>query len=183
MYEQAQNLKKNSISVFKSNEPIYNEKYFRFPLNSITSLTYCLPIYQIWCKEKYLYTDIYGLYILSVLTCSSFLWWALSYRWIQILDLYAVIATKTWMLSNITQQPIINLFPLYFLFNQNNNTTRYTAIMLTTLILYFGRSSYGNNIFMLSILGKLSDTYGKNEYGTAVFHVLSAISIFQYFSY
>lgn len=178
-----QNLKQNSISVFKSNEPIYNENYFRYPLNSLTSLTYCLPIYQILCKEKYLYTDIYGLFLLTLLTCASFLWWALSYRWIQVWDLYAVIATKTWILSNILEYPLLNLFPLYFLYYQNNYITKYTAIILTLMILYFGKSSYGNNIFMLSILGKLSDTYGKNEYGTAVFHVLSAISIFQYFSY
>ena len=173
--------KQKNNSVFKSNEPIYNEKYFRYPLNSISSLSYCAPIYQIYWKDVYLYTDIYGLFLLTLLTCASLLWWALSYRWIQILDLYAVIATKTWMLSNILQQPIINLCPLYFLFNQNNITTKYTAMILTTLILYFGRYSYGNNIFMLSIVSKLSDTYCGNRYGTAVFHILSAISIYMFF--
>mgnify|MGYP001311184349 CR=1 FL=1 len=166
-------------SIFKSHEKLFNYKYLNYPLNSISSLFYILPIQKIYSHNEYSYNNLYGLLILGLLTISSFFWWASSLKWIQYWDLFAVLSVKIWILSNILDEYKLNIFSLIFIYNPKKSLIKYSAIILTILILYFGRNSNGSKLFTISILGKLSDTYFKYEYGTTIFHILSAIAIYQ----
>lgn len=166
--------------VFESNEPIYNKLYLRYPLNAITSIFYWLPLIYIPFNNQ-IDTNLLGIIILFCLAPISFIWWSTSKRYIKYIDNALVLSTKLWLISVITNHPEINvIIPLFFNIN-NDKIIKNLAFTGSCALLFYNPHVYSRGLFIISIIGKLSDSYLGNIYGTSIFHVFSGFAITVYF--
>lgn len=157
-------------SLYKTHEKKFN-KHMIYPMNSLSSLFYLIPFFIV---ESY-----FGKFILMGLTISSTLWWAKQTKFSHYFDLLFLASTLIWSLSVITYNNKLNYFiiPMIFLKNKNN-FYKNIIIVIFMLFLIISETNYkARTIFILSIVSKFSDTYCGNKYGTALFHILSSISI------
>lgn len=160
-----------SHSLYKSHEMIYHKDYLRYPMNSLSSLFYIIPLFNP-------IITIYGSLLLIGLTVSSTIWWATSTKTSQYFDLLFLSGTQVWILSKSIQNDYLNfaMIPMVFI---RDNTIKNLFIVNNSLFLIVSSTNYTSRIlFIASLLFKFSDTYGKCPFGTAVFHLLSSLSIY-----
>lgn len=157
-------------SLYKTHEKIYHSE-FLYPMNSLSSLFYLIPIFFIH--------DYFGKFILLGLTISSTLWWAKQTKMSHYFDLLFLSSTLIWSLAFITKNNLFNYFiiPIIFIQNKNNFYKNIIIVCVMLALLVSNTNTLSRTIFILSLVSKISDTYLGNEYGTAIFHILSSISI------
>ena len=157
-------------SLYKTHEKIYHNELL-YPMNSLSSLFYLIPIFFI--------DDYFGKFILLGLTISSTLWWAKQTKMSHYFDLLFLSSTLIWSLSFITKNNLFNYFiiPIIFIRNKNNFYKNIIIVCVMLALLVSNANIVARTIFILSLLGKISDTYCGNKYGTAIFHFLSSIAI------
>ena len=161
---------KNCKSLYKSHEKQYS-KDLMFPMNSLSSLFYLLPMMFI--------SDLFGKFILFGMAVSSTLWWAKQTKTSHYFDLLFLSSTLIWSLSYITKIHSLNyfIFPTILIRNKNNNCKNIIIVSSVSLLLLSNANYISKSIFVFSIVSKISDTFCGNQYGTAIFHILSSISI------
>lgn len=173
-----------SRGVFESNESIYHPVYLRFPFNSFTSFIYWLPVLYIPLEYPiniYQNTNYLGICILSCLAPVSFIWWSTSNRRIKYIDNGLVLSTMSWLISDITHTPKLNyLIPFYFCL-RNDRFIKHLEVGSSLLLVWFNPNIISNILFSLGLVGKISDSYLGNPYGTGLFHIFSGLAIFTYF--
>ena len=171
---------RTAVGVFESNEPIYNPLYLRYPLNAFTSIFYWVPLLYIPFSHK-IDSNLLGISILTCLAPVSFIWWATSNPCIKYIDNGLVLSTKLWLISVITNHPEINvLIPLFFCINRDK-LIKNLAFTGSCALLWYNPNNISRGLFSISLLGKLSDSYLGNIYGTSIFHVFSGLAIAVYF--
>ena len=157
----------NCKSLYKTHEKQFNEKIL-YPMNSLSSLFYLIPIMFI--------SDLFGKFILFGMVVSSTLWWAKQTKTSHYFDLLFLSSTLIWSLSYITQINSLNYFIVPIIFIRNNTYKNIVIVSSVSLIL-INTNYISKCIFFLSVVSKISDTFFGNQYGTAIFHILSSISI------
>ena len=158
-----------SISIYKSCEPQHNNKYMKRPFNSLSSLFYFLPL---------LYSDnYYEMIILLGLTTSSLCWWALDNNLSHYFDIYFLMLTQIWCLSKILNLYLINILCIPLLFIKDVQVKK-KIVTINGIFLFITINNYISRfIYGVGCLCKLSDTFLENRYGTALFHILTSLSI------
>lgn len=161
---------KNCKSLYKTHEKKFNEKIL-YPMNSLSSLFYLIPLMFI--------SDFFGKFILFGMAVSSTLWWAKQTKTSHYFDLLFLSSTLIWSLSYITKINSLNYFivPIIFIRNKNNDYKNIIIVSSVSLLLLSNANYISKSIFVFSIVSKISDTFCGNQYGTAIFHILSSISI------
>lgn len=158
----------DSVSLYKSHEKFYREN-FMYPMNSLSSLFYLLPIYYI--------DDYLAKFILLGLSYSSTFWWARQTKFYHYCDLLFLSGILIWSLSNLIKNNMINYILLPFIFIQNNNFKNIIILICFCLILVTSKDIVSKTFLIFGLVSKLSDTYMGNKYGTAIFHVLTSLAI------
>lgn len=160
----------NTKSLYKTHEKKYHNK-FLYPMNSLSSLFFIIPIFFI--------NDYFGKFILNGLTISSTLWWAKQTKMSHYFDLLFLTSTLIWSLSLITKNKLLNYFilPIIFIRNKNNLYKNIIIVCFILALIVSNTNVLSRTLFILSLVSKISDTYCGNKYGTAIFHILSSISI------
>lgn len=162
-------------SVFKSHELYYNE-YINYPFNSLTSLFFLLPIFKT--------TNNIEIINYIILTFSSLCWWGTSKIQFKYCDLLFVTNTLFLILNKILNLNIYLTLSIYCMFIllslfKYDRILKITIVIIIFLILTtMSQYIFSRSLFIFSLLFKISDTYCGFKYGTALFHVFSAISIF-----
>lgn len=169
----------NYKNVYKSHEPIYNEKYLRYPLNSFSSYAYLLPIYFI--NDYSNLNHIYGITVLFCMANISFLWWALSWKSIKTWDTDFILVTLTWLISVIWNNYKVNILSIFMLTITNDNIFKFFLYLLASIVVFSNYNVLSNILFISSVLIKFSDTFYGFKYGTAIFHLMSGSTIAYYF--
>lgn len=173
-----------SRGVFESNESIYHPVYLRYPFNSFTSFIYWLPVLYIpieYPLDIYQNTNCIGIGILSCLAPVSFIWWSTSNRTIKYIDNGLVLSTMSWLISVVTHTPKLNyLIPFYFCL-RNDRLIKNLEVGGSILLVWYNPNMLSNILFSLGLVGKISDSYLGNPYGTGLFHIFSGLAISTYF--
>lgn len=177
---------KKSESLFKTNENEYI-KYCLYPYNSISSISYILTGI---CLFDYNILYSYNLIFLGIF---STLWWAFQYDYYHFYDKF-LYSLNFFLIGYLNDSFISNRYLLYnmfvYYFFNDDSTIIITSNILCSIysfyILYTLEKYYEMNIFVLSILFKLNDTYNIIKInqiipGTALFHLLSAYGIYLLF--
>ena len=170
---------KTSGGVYKSHEPVFHDKYLRYPWNTFTSLFYLLPILYIPVDDDF--KNYYGRYILFTLTPVSFFWWAWSPKYLKYVDNTLVMGTQIWLISYLLNYDKLNYFTVQLFWLRNDMMIRVVNIILSGSLLYYNTHFNSRYLFLLALLAKISDFKFKNMYGTALFHFLSSMAITSYF--
>jgi hypothetical protein len=157
-----------SISLYKSHEKFYR-KNFMYPMNSLSSLFYLIPIYYI--------DDYLAKFILLGLSYSSIFWWAKQTKIYHYFDLLFLCSILIWSLSNMTKNYIINYTLVPLLLIQNNNFKNIIILICFCLILVTSKDIVPKTFLIFGLTSKLSDTYMGNKYGTAIFHILTSFAL------
>ena len=161
-------------SIFKSHEPYYN-KFINYPFNSLSSLFFLIPILKTTNKLEIMN------YIF--LTTSSLLWWGNSNVKFKYVDLFFVSTTLFSILNKILNLSvyisaiIYCIFIILYLF-KFDKVIKLVITLTIFLILTMSKDLISRTFFIGSLLFKISDTYCGFKYGTALFHIFSAVSIF-----
>ena len=102
-----------SHSLYKSHEMIYHKDYLRYPMNSLSSLFYIIPLFNP-------IITIYGSLLLIGLTVSSTIWWATSTKTSQYFDLLFLSGTQVWILSKSIHNDYLNFAMVPMVFIRDN---------------------------------------------------------------
>lgn len=166
-------------TIYISKEPIYHEKYLRYPLNALSSYFYLLPIYFI--DNKYKYINLYGCLILFLLSNISFFGWALSLESIKYWHTNFILITLLWILTVIIDYPELNIVSIFLINIDKDNIVLLYLLLFSTLILMFNPNIIATYLYLLSVFINFMDTFYGYSYGTAIFHLVSSFSIIYYF--
>ena len=158
-------------SLYKTHEIRANNNFMLYPMNSLSSMFYLFPAVQI---AAYSYT---GVIILTGLTVASTLWWGKQTETMHHLDLFFLSSTLIWALSFINYHYEL-LYITPFLLLQKNKLVYNKIIVISMILLMLSNiSNYIRSLYILAVTAKISDTYLGNPYGTALFHVISSITL------
>lgn len=174
-------LSKNNIAkgLYTIHEPIYHETYFRYPLNSLSSIFYLLPVLYIDLEESYL--NMYGALVLILLGPISLFWWALSWDSIKYWDTNFILVTQLWLISVLLDYGYLNIFSLILINLENDNIIRRFIFIFSFILMYYNTSVISNILYLSSCIVKFSDSIYDFPYGTCFFHILSGLAITVYF--
>lgn len=186
------------VPLYKSYEVRSNNQNLLYPLNAISSVFYFLAGLGIF--ELYNFYNLIGSILLIELSMASYWWWALQKRSIQVVD--NILLNKTILLTGLkgmnnyyfyeynTYIKIFFILEIMMTIASMKNKNMCLKILKKTTLLYLVLDYYylWNSISFVPIyqistalIFRMLDTHFKFQYGTMVFHILTAIGTYNIF--
>ena len=186
------------VPLYKSYEIRSNNQNLLYPLNAISSVFYFLAGLGIF--ELYNFYNLIGSLLLIELSMASYWWWALQKRSIQVVD--NILLNKTILLSGLkgmnnyyfyeynTFIKIFFILEIMITIASMKNKNMCLKILKKTTLLYLAMDYYylWNVISFVPIyqistalIFRMLDTHFKFQYGTMMFHILTAIGTYNIF--
>ena len=186
------------VPLYKSYEVRSNNQNLLYPLNAISSVFYFLAGLGIF--ELYNFYNLIGSILLIELSMASYWWWALQKRSIQVVD--NILLNKTILLSGLKgmnnyyfyeYNTFIKMFfilEIMITIASMKNKNMCLKILKKTTLLYLAMDYYylWNAISFVPIyqistalIFRMLDTHFKFQYGTMMFHILTAIGTYNIF--
>lgn len=186
------------VPLYKSYELKTNNKNFLYPLNALSSVFYFFAGISIF--EIYNFYNFMGSLLLIELSVASYYWWALQKRSVQVVD--NILLNKTILLSglkglnNFYNYQYNNEIKIFFIcellltiLTMQNKKLCLSLLKNTTLLylifdyyILMSEVSY-IPIYQISwgLIFRMLDTHLKFQYGTMMFHILTAIGTYNIF--
>ena len=160
-------------SLYKTHEKPSNNEFMLYPMNSLSSIFYLLPV----IKTN---PDFYiGQISLFGLSFASMLWWAQQTERSHYLDLFFLSSTLISTFSFITgTNSIVYVLPLLCFLKDKAMYNKIIVIFMLSLS-FCSVGMYIKTMYLLAMIFKISDTYWGNPYGTALFHIFSSLSLLE----
>ena len=186
------------VPLYKSYEVRSNNQNLLYPLNAISSVFYFLAGLGIF--ELYNFYNLIGSILLIELSMASYWWWALQKRSIQVVD--NILLNKTILLTGLkgmnnyyfyeynTYIKIFFILEIMMTIASMKNKNMCLKILKKTTLLYLALDYYylWNTISFVPIyqistalIFRMLDTHFKFQYGTMLFHILTAIGTYNIF--
>lgn len=186
------------VPLYKSYEVRSNNQNLLYPLNAISSVFYFLAGLGIF--ELYNFYNLIGSILLIELSMASYWWWAIQKRSIQVVD--NILLNKTILLTGLkgmnnyyfyeynTYIKIFFILEIMMTIASMKNKNMCLKILKKTTLLYLALDYYylWNTISFVPIyqistalIFRMLDTHFKFQYGTMLFHILTAIGTYNIF--
>ena len=186
------------VPVYKSYEINTNNKNLLYPFNALSSIFYFFAGLGIF--DIYNFYNLTGSILLIELSMASYWWWALQKRSIQVVD--NILLNKTILLSglkglnNFYNYEYTNEIKIFFILEMlitiltMRNKKRCLFLLKNTTLLYLLFDYYVlintvsiTTIYQISLglIFRMLDTHLQFQYGTMMFHILTAIGTYNIF--
>ena len=186
------------VPLYKSYEIRSDNQNLLYPLNAISSVFYFLAGLGIF--ELYNFYNLIGSILLIELSMASYWWWALQKRSIQVVD--NILLNKTILLSGLkgmnnyyfyeynTFIKIFFILEIMITIASMKNKNMCLKILKKTTLFYLAMDYYylWNSIsfapiyqISTALIFRMLDTHFKFQYGTMMFHILTAIGTYNIF--
>ena len=186
------------VPLYKSYEVRSNNPNLLYPLNAISSAFYFIAGLGIF--ELYDFYNLIGSILLIELSMASYWWWALQKRSIQVVD--NILLNKTILLTGLKGMnnyyfyEYNNFIKIFFILEimitiaSMKDKKMCLSILKKTTLLYLAMDYYylWNTISIIpvyqistALVFRMLDTHLKFQYGTMMFHILTAIGTYNIF--